>query len=432
MVNVVRLPSRKTKGTDATTNAVLSKTWMDWPQSYGFKRFLSPPTTSCQSAKAAEDFHVWSWTLMEHVWKAVHMWQESKNMTGIICSFTLVKTRIFYSSCWSLLSPLVVAWSHFTLVLLHALSLRISVSSCKEYLPHWRVWRRKWHCIILVNASASCAPVWTHLSLTPSASKSLMALACSCVRNSWQLGGAVRVTKSNNDLQSVTAIEGSSLNVAVAKVSGSLLSVVVAFFQSVLGFRIQLQKSLNHDSWSKVVLKDVVSADSVLVTTLWIFLQPQLIGFTGHTWFFPMSAWVVMIIVPVCGSGCFLEANDASEKARNRIWSMGIGWILTCVSLYFLASWRILFPWMRVSTVALFTSLCRKLKRLDRSGLVFTDAYWSDPISALKSCLSLSLWLEGFLVFFVVVGCELDWFWKRTFLVTWQLSSRFVGAFLFP
>jgi hypothetical protein len=95
-----------------------------------------------------------------------------------------------------------------------------------------------------------------------------MALACSCVRNSWQLGGAVRVTKSNKDLQSVTAIEGSSLKVAVAKVSGSLLSVVVAFFQSVLGFRIQLQKSLNHDSWSKVVLKDVVSADSVLVTTL--------------------------------------------------------------------------------------------------------------------------------------------------------------------
>ena len=32
-----------------------------------------------------------------------------------------------------------------------------------------------------------------------------------------------------------------------------------------------------------------------------------------------------MIIVPVCDSGCFLEVNDASEKARNRIWSMGIG-----------------------------------------------------------------------------------------------------------
>ena len=29
MVHVVRLPSRKTKGTDATRNAVLSKTWMD-------------------------------------------------------------------------------------------------------------------------------------------------------------------------------------------------------------------------------------------------------------------------------------------------------------------------------------------------------------------------------------------------------------------
>ena len=67
MVNVVRLPSRKTKGTDATDKCCPQQTRKDWPQSYGFKRFLSPPTTSCQSAKAAEDFHVWSWTLMEHV-----------------------------------------------------------------------------------------------------------------------------------------------------------------------------------------------------------------------------------------------------------------------------------------------------------------------------------------------------------------------------
>ena len=89
MVNVARLQSRRTKGTDATDKCCPQQTRKDWPQSYGFKRFLSPPTTSCQSAKAAEDFHVWSWTLMEHVWKAVHMWQESKNMTGIICSFTV-------------------------------------------------------------------------------------------------------------------------------------------------------------------------------------------------------------------------------------------------------------------------------------------------------------------------------------------------------
>ena len=143
MVNVVRLPSRKTKGTDATTNAVLSKTWMDWPQSYGFKRFLSPPTTSCQSAKAAEDFHVLSWTLMEHAWKAMHMWQESKNMTGIICSFTI--NRSIYAAdmgslefdsgvLGDLVLPLVV-WYMFSLI----------------YFFIYLIYQRKWPWYILVK-----------------------------------------------------------------------------------------------------------------------------------------------------------------------------------------------------------------------------------------------------------------------------------------
>ena len=77
---------------------------------------------------------------------------------------------------------------------------------------------------------------------------SLMALACNWVLNSWHCGGAVRVIKSNKDLQSVTAIEGSSLRVAVVKVDGSSLRVFDEFFQSVQGSRIQLQNNLNHES----------------------------------------------------------------------------------------------------------------------------------------------------------------------------------------
>ena len=59
---------------------------------------------------------------------------------------------------------------------------------------------------------------------------------------------AVRVTRSNSDLQSVTAIDGSSLSVAVAYVGGNSLRVSVGFRQSVRGSLIQLQNSLNHDS----------------------------------------------------------------------------------------------------------------------------------------------------------------------------------------
>ena len=118
---------------------------------------------------------------------------------------------------------------------------------------------------------------------------------------------------------------GSSLKVAVEYDGGNDLSVSVGFFHLVLGLMIQFQNKRNHDSWSSVVLREVVSAESVLVTTLWIFLHPQLIGLTGHVWFLAMSSCVVMIIMPVCDSGTFLEANDASENARNRILLSGIG-----------------------------------------------------------------------------------------------------------
>ena len=207
-----------------------------------------------------------------------------------------------------------VDWSHFTLVFVDALSLRIWDSSCKQYFPWKSVWRKKWHSMIFVSASANCAPLWTHRNLTPSARKSFIAWAWSWVLNSEHDGVAVRVTRSNSDLQSVTAIDGSSLSVAVAYVGGNSLRVSVGFRQSVRGSLIQLQNSLNHDSWSNVELSDVVSAASVLVTTLWIFLHPQLMGLTGQTWFFPMSSCVVMIMVPVWDSGCFLRGKRCIWK----------------------------------------------------------------------------------------------------------------------
>ena len=86
------------------------------------------------------------------------------------------------------------------------------------------------------NASASCAALWTHLTFTPSAIMSLIALACNWVLNSWHCGGAVRVIKSNKDLQSVTAIDGSSLNVAVVKVDGNSLRVFEDFSNQCMGF----------------------------------------------------------------------------------------------------------------------------------------------------------------------------------------------------
>lgn len=64
--------------------------------------------------------------------------------------------------------------------------------------------------MILVRASANCAPEWTQCSEIPSFSMSLMARAWSCVLNSEQFGTAVRVVKSYKLLQSVIARSFSS------------------------------------------------------------------------------------------------------------------------------------------------------------------------------------------------------------------------------
>ena len=179
----------------------------------------------------------------------------------------------------------------------------------------------------------------------------------------------------------VTAIElMSSFTVGAAYVGGNSFRVCLDCFQFSHGFWNQPQYKRNHDNWSSVEFKDIVSAESVLTTTFWIFLHPQLMGLTGHWWFLAISACVVMMIIPVCESDCFFEENDASEKARNLIFWKSIGCILMVMSLCFLALWSTLLASFKVEIVAVLIELWRWLNLLAKSGLVFTDAYCRDPI----------------------------------------------------
>ena len=112
-----------------------------------------------------------------------------------------------------------------------------------------------------------------------------------------------------------------------------------------------------------------------------------------------MFECVAMIIEPECESGCFGDEKDASEKARNLSCLISIGWILILVSLWRFASWRVLFASIRVDIVAVLIALCKWLKRLERSGRVFTAAYCKDPIMALSSNFSSALMLRSICCF---------------------------------
>ena len=216
--------------------------------------------------------------------------------------------------------------------------------------------------IILVKQSASCAPLCTHLRFIPSESMSFMALAANWVRNSAHWGGAVLVTRSKRDLQSVAAtlvVSSLDLKVVVVTAAGRCLKVSVGLRHSVFGFNIHAQHSFTQDNWSSTVWRETVSAARVLVTTRCIFLQPQTNGLTGQVTFLLMSAWVLIIIQPVWELGLFAEANDASENAKNLSDSKGIGWILISTSWCFFAKCRVWLPIIRVSPVALLMALCK-------------------------------------------------------------------------
>ena len=248
--------------------------------------------------------------------------------------------------------------------------------------------------MIFVRLSASWAPLWTHLRLTPSFNMSFMDLAVNWVLNSEHCGGAVLVTKSNSDLQSVAATDSGrlcDLTVAVEYDSGSCFSVSVGACHLIFGSSNHAQHNLIQESWSKTDPSDTVSAARVLVTTLWIFLQPHDKGLTGHVTFLLISLWVLIMMQPVCESGVFFDANEASEKAKNRRSLTGIGWIVMETSLNRLASWRAWLALTRVATVALLMADWRKLSLDARSGRVWTEAYCRLPMRALRDCLSSSL-----------------------------------------
>ena len=284
---------------------------------------------------------------------------------------------------WFESSELHELFNHFSRFREDARLFKTSNSSFNRYRPSFNVSRKKVVSMIFVRQSATWAPLWTHLNCTPSASMSLIASAFNWVLCSAQFGVAVLVTKSKSDLQSVAAtLSGRlwALWVAVANVSGNCFNVLLGCFQLVFASNIQAQHNRIHDKWSNTELRETVSAANVLVTTLWIFLQPQDSGETGQDTFSLIKRFVPMIILPVCELGLLLEANDASENARKRKSSTGMGWICIVVSWNFLASWSAWFAEVNVEIVAELIADCNMLSLLARSGRVCTAAYWRLPI----------------------------------------------------
>lgn len=135
----------------------------------------------------------------------------------------------------------------------------------------------------------------------------------------------------------------------------------------------------------------IASADSVLTATFWIFSECQAIGFTGLRRFSPIPLWVAIIIIPWWESWFFSEANDASENARNRTCSNGIGWTRKATSEYCLASCKVRFASINVLTFALLILLCNHPSLEHKSGLEFTAACCKLPMTARSDCPSSSV-----------------------------------------
>ena len=83
-----------------------------------------------------------------------------------------------------------------------------------------------------------------------------MALACNCVLNSEQLGGAVLLTRSKRLLQSVAA---RSPPLIVEYDGGKCLRVSEGRLQSHVSSRIHAQHKRVQERWSNAVLNEAVS-----------------------------------------------------------------------------------------------------------------------------------------------------------------------------
>ena len=282
-----------------------------------------------------------------------------------------------------------------------ALALSVVFSSTSLYCPNLKVSLRKCACMAFVKASASWAPVCTHLSWMPSFNDSFIDLAMSWTLNSEHDGGAVRVIRSNNDLQSVIATSWFSCTVETEMAGSSRSRALSGSRHCTLGSRSHRQCSRIQAIWSKADAKEVVSADNVLVTTFWIFLLPQVKGLIGHWELLLISSWVPTIIEPAWESGFLVEAKDASEKAMNLKFWCGMGFMVIVTSWYRLASWSSRLADCNVSMLAWLISDWSSESLLERSGRVFVAAYWSEPIRPRRWPLSASVTGK--------LGCVLRW-----------------------
>ena len=218
----------------------------------------------------------------------------------------------FVKFCWlvcssSLLGFDVCCFNHFMRSLVLARSFNIDCSSHKRYEPCFKVSRRNRASMALVKASANWAPVWTHRRLIPSRRVSLIALATHCTRNSEHCGGAVLVIKSCKLLQSVTAMSSAVGIVATVMAGSTFMSASSGRCHCVAGSWSHFQYNLNQLSWSRADAMEMVSAESVLVTTFWIFLLPQMSGLMGHStfWEILMGAYNNATGIGVgLGAGC--------------------------------------------------------------------------------------------------------------------------------
>ena len=163
------------------------------------------------------------------------------------------------------------------------------------------------------------------------------------------------------------------------------------FFQLVLLSWIQLQYKRSHDTWSNVDDRAIVSADNVLVTTFWIFRQPQVSGLIGHSKFLLMPWCVPTIMEPACESDFLAEEKEASENANSLNSWYGIGLIVMVTSWWRLASWSTLLASIRVSILAWLIADWRNESLLERSGRVFMAAYCRLPTKPLRASLSSSV-----------------------------------------
>ena len=271
-------------------------------------------------------------------------------------------------------------WSHETACFLCAFVCKLDCSSNSWKLPAASATRRIVGSIGLVSGSASCKAVGIHLKWQFSWHSSRIRRTSKVVLYSSHDGIAVRVTKSNKDLQSVTIIARWSSFKAFGgwRQSKSLIT------NEPHNKRIQLSLSTPRDT-------EKASADKVDLTTLAIFLDDQVNGLIGAVTFSWSSGVVANTMVPWKDDSCLGLAKEASPNTTWVTLSTGIDRKWIWVSLVSWASLKSLFASSSVFTVgrAIWTWISPSFEA--KSGLVWVTAYCTLPINPRRADFSLSL-----------------------------------------